>query len=180
MLQQSRSDTKLLQRDTGIIFITTRSSTAFFNKHLAGLKAATSHKLNCLLYLQGSENQRGAPGVARPCRDFSVTASVSLGTKLLHEARRERQHNDSPSPALLGTTFGKHSACGRSHEAAAPAGSCRSPRRPRSHGGVGSIAVRAFAPQPALRGLHQPAEAASSHLPATFQPGSEPREGQGQ
>lgn len=61
MLQQSKSDTKLLQGDTGIIFTTTRNSTAFFfNKYLVGLKAVTSHKLNHLLYLQGSENQRGS------------------------------------------------------------------------------------------------------------------------
>lgn len=113
-------------------------------------------------------------------QDFSVTASVSLGTKLqlLHEARQERS---TPTPRhrhFRAPPLGNIPRVGGVTTAAAPARSCLSPRQPRPHGGVGSIAVRAFSPP--LRGLPRPAggrfQPPSLHLPA-WQP-AEGRSGQ--
>lgn len=111
-------------------------------------------------------------------QDFSVTASVSLGTKLLlHEVRRERS---TPTPRhrhFRAPPLGNIPRVGGVTTAAAPARSCRSPRQPRP--------TAALAPSPCGRsrrrcgGCPSLLAAASSHRAATFQPGSQPREGRG-
>lgn len=129
MLQQCKSDTKLLQGDTGILSTATRNSTAFFNKRLVGLKAVTSHKLSCALNLQGRRTGGAAPELARPPGDFSRTALASLGTRL-QQAREQRRHR---------RTFGHHLwETSRVWEES---------RQPRPHGGAA----------PSLRGLLHPA-----------------------
>lgn len=167
MLQQSKSDTKLLQGDTGIISTTTMNSTAFFfTKHLVGLRAATSHKLNHLLYLQGSENQRGSSSGGQAIQGF---LSDGVGTKL-HEARRECQHNPCPPPVPSGTRFGQHSGCAGVTALAARARSCRSPRQPRPPADS--------APSPCGRSRRAGAAGAAPNcwrpLPACFLPSSCP------
>lgn len=149
MLQQSESDTKLLQGDAGILSTSTGNSTA-----LVGLKAVTRHKLNCLLCLQGSEKQRGSPwgGQARQgCLCDTRHRAATRGTA-------------TPAPGTFGHHLWETFRLWEESRQAHPGPSCGSPAGP------GSIALRAGA---------APACAASSRLPATSQPGSEPREGQG-
>lgn len=104
MLQQSESDTKVLQGDTGIIFTTIRNSAAFFfNKYLVGPKAVISHKLNCLLYLQGSWDQRGSSRGSQAIQGFPPDSACQPR----HEATRGTA--GAPTQPLPATnTFGHH------------------------------------------------------------------------
>lgn len=153
VLQQSESDTKLLQGDTGILSTSTGNSTA-----LVGLKAVTRHRLNCLLCLQGSEKQRGSPWGGQ-ARQGCLCGSVCL-----------------PAPAQ--SCYTRHGDSSPRHFRAPPLGNIPP---------VGGVTTGAPRPQlwlPSRPRLHRPAGAApacaaSSRLPATSQPGSQPREGQG-
>ncbi|XP_054126121.1 proline-rich proteoglycan 2-like [Melozone crissalis] len=134
------------------------STAFFFTKHLVGLRAAPSHKLNHLLYLQGSENQRGSSSGARPSRDFSLTASARSYTRGTAGVPAQ----PLPAAGPFGHPLGHHSGCGRSHGRGSPGTELSLPTPAPAPGGLGSIAVRAFAPSRRCGGCTSLLPAASS------------------
>ncbi|XP_063006383.1 proline-rich protein 2-like [Melospiza melodia melodia] len=151
------------------------SSAFFFTKHLVGLRAAPSHKLNYLLYLQGSENQRGSSSGARPSRDFSLTASARSYTRGTAGVPAQPLPAAGPFGHLPWAAF----RLWQEPRQRQPRHGAVAPQPAPAPGGLGSIPVRAFAPSRRCGGCTSLLPAASSPFlpPSCLAPSGESAEG---